>query len=68
MVFLVCPRFPIYERIANSMVAADRKIGAIWIADMAQDTYKELVALNWTSLLQMLGQTISKTSILVEPI
>lgn len=65
MVFLICPKFPIYERIADSMATPDQKIGAVWISNRDGETYKELAGLNWSSLLRMLGQTISKTSIIV---
>jgi hypothetical protein len=65
MVFLVCPKFPIYQKIADAMATPDQKIGALWVSDRDGDTYKELANLNWASLLRMLGQTISKTSIIV---
>lgn len=65
MVFLVCPKFPIYQQIADAMATPDQKIAAFWISDRRGETYKELANLNWSSLLKMLGQTISKTSIIV---
>ncbi|APH70039.1 hypothetical protein BSQ44_00580 [Aquibium oceanicum] len=65
MLFMVCPRFAIYRRIADSMVSADRKIAAVWVSNKDGETYQELANLNWASLLKMLGQSISKTSITV---
>lgn len=65
MLFMICPDFPIYKRISASMATPDQKIGAVWVSNKGEKTYEELASLNWTSLLSMLGETISKTSIVV---
>jgi hypothetical protein len=64
MLFMVAPKFPIYELIEKSMISADRKVVFNWVPYHVQDErYKGLSSVNWVPLMEMLGKTISSASV-----
>jgi hypothetical protein len=62
MLFIVAPKYPIYETIERSMKAADRKVIAVWVPQ-DDDRYLGLENIAWEPLMAMIGQIVSKTSI-----
>ncbi len=61
MLFMVCPKFKQYELIEKAMISAERKIVCDWVP--YGSGYKGLAAVNWIPLMDMLGKTISLSSI-----
>jgi len=57
--FMVVPRFPIYEQLEKAMQDAHRKVIAKYEAN-AQDG---LQSVNWIKYLEFIGQSVSKSSI-----
>jgi len=69
MLFMVVPRFRIYEQLEQAMVDADRKIIAKYVPYHNGDPnspYYGLSNVDWNAFLKMLGETVSKTSITVQ--
>jgi hypothetical protein len=65
MLFMVLPRYPLYEQLEKSMKAADRKIVANFVPP-DEDRYKGLRGVAWQPLMKLLGQTVSQTSLYID--
>jgi hypothetical protein len=68
MLFMVVPRFRVYEQLEQAMKVADRKIIANYVPYHHGDpkhSYYGLAGVNWSKFLEMLGQTVSSTSLCV---
>jgi hypothetical protein len=64
LLFIVAPKYEIYQQIVSSMQMADRKIFAKWVP-VGDARYKGLKEIDWKPLMSMIGQVISSTSIVV---
>jgi hypothetical protein len=64
MLFMVAPRYPIYEQLQKAMQSADRKIVANFVPP-GDERYRGLSGVQWDMLMKILGQTVSQTSIVV---
>lgn len=64
LLYMVLPDYPAYQQIERSMNDADRKIVAYYIPKDDPDC-EGLKSVDWQSLLKMLGETISITSVVV---
>jgi len=69
MLFMVVPRLRIYEQLEKAVTDAKRKIIAHYVPYHNGDDkhpFYGLKAVNWTNLMQMLGTTVSITSLEVQ--
>lgn len=64
MLFMVLPDYPSYKKIEQSANDADREIVAYFIPQN-DERYIGLKLVQWGSLLKMLGETVSKTTVIV---
>lgn len=64
MLFMVVPEYPAYRQLERAMKDADRKIIASFVPP-DDERYQGLAAVQWGPLMSVLGQTVSKTSIVV---
>lgn len=65
LLFMVVPKYPVYEQIEQSLQCAERKIAAYFFpAD--DERYNGLAGIDWKSLLNMIGTAVSKSSLTVE--
>jgi hypothetical protein len=62
MLFMVAPKYPLYSKIEQSMIAAERKVVAVWVPEN-DERYEGLGAVDWGPLMNMLGEVVSATSI-----
>jgi hypothetical protein len=64
LLFMVVPQYPLYEKIEQAMNHADRKIVANFVP-VGDERYKGLAAVPWGTLMKVVGETISRTSVAV---
>lgn len=64
LLFMVAPKYPTYEKIEQAMKHADRKIVANFVP-VGDERYKGLAAVPWPTLMKVVGETISRTSVAV---
>lgn len=64
MLFMVTPAFPIYQEIERGMNNARRQIIAKFVPQVSEQ-HKGLKSVNFNQLMQMIGKTVSLTSIVV---
>lgn len=66
MLFMVAPKFPLYEEIGNSMKDADRKILMRYVPYHENDAkYLGLAEVPWRQLMDLLGKSVSAASVRV---
>lgn len=64
MLFMVAPRFPLYEEIGNAMKDADRKIVMNYVPyHEADKKYLGLKDVPWKLLMELLGKSVSAASV-----
>ena len=62
MLFMVVPDYPAYRTLQHSALAADRSITSHFVPP-GDERYEGLKGIEWDGLLQMLGETISQSSL-----
>lgn len=62
MLFMVVPDYPAYRTLQRSMMAAGRSITSHFVPP-GDERYEGLKGVEWDALLQMLGETISQSSL-----
>ena len=63
MLFLVAPRFPVYQQLEQSFQDNQRKVIANWVAYTAQ--HAGLASVDWRPLMRMIGEVVSATSVVM---